>query len=87
MFSTCLFCHGPLGRNDAIAPFAVGRRLAFDAKKGRLWVICPDCSRWNLTPVEERWEAIEECERRFRDTRVRVSTSRSGWRASRRGSS
>ena len=78
MYSTCLFCHGSLGRNECIEPFAVGRRLAFDAKKGRLWVICPGCTRWNLTPLEERWEAIEECERRFRDTHVRISTAQVG---------
>ena len=45
VFSTCLFCHESLGRNDAIEPFPVGRRLAFDPKKGRLWVICRSCSR------------------------------------------
>jgi hypothetical protein len=78
MYSTCLFCHGSLGRNESIEPFAVGRRLAFDAKKGRLWVVCPSCTRWNLTPMEERWEAIEECERRFRHTHVRVSTAEVG---------
>ncbi|HEU0054989.1 MAG TPA: hypothetical protein VFQ39_17505, partial [Longimicrobium sp.] len=33
---------------------------------------------WNLSPLEERWEAIEECERRFRDTRLRVSTEQIG---------
>ena len=78
MYSTCLFCHGSLGRNESIEAFTVGRRLAFDAKKGRLWVVCPGCTRWNLTPLEERWEAIEECERRFRDTHVRVSTTHVG---------
>ena len=78
MYSTCLFCHGSLGRNESIEQFAVGRRLAFDAKKGRLWVICPGCTRWNLTPLEERWEAIEQCERRFRETHVRVSTPQVG---------
>jgi len=41
----------------------VGRRLAFDARRGRLWVVCPSCRRWNLCPFEERWEALEECER------------------------
>jgi hypothetical protein len=74
MYSTCLFCHATLGGNDAIEWFPVGRRLAFDSANGRLWVVCPSCQRWNLTPIEERWEAIEECERRFRSTRVRVST-------------
>jgi hypothetical protein len=56
----------------------VGRRLAFDAARGRLWVVCRRCERWNLTPLEERWEAVEECERRFRQTRLRVSTRNIG---------
>ncbi len=34
--------------------------------------------RWNLTPLESRWEAIEECERVFRDTRLRASTGQVG---------
>lgn len=78
MYSTCLFCHDTLGRNEAIENFPVGRRLAFDAAKGRLWVVCRRCERWNLTPIEERWEAIEECERAFRDTKLRVSTDQIG---------
>ena len=78
MYATCLFCHSALGANQVIEPFPVGRRLAFDADKGRLWVVCGGCGRWNLTPLEERWEAIEECERRFRDTRLRVSTEHIG---------
>jgi hypothetical protein len=67
-----------LGSNQAIEHFPVGRRLAFDAAKGRLWVVCRKCERWNLSPLEERWEAIEECERSFRDTRLRVSTDNIG---------
>jgi hypothetical protein len=78
MYSTCLFCNSSLGRNEAIEHFPVGRRLAFDAEKGRLWVVCRKCARWNLTPLEERWEAIEEAERLFRDTRLRVSTEHVG---------
>ena len=78
MYSTCLFCNGDLGRNEAIEHFQVGRRLAFDAAKGRLWVVCRKCERWNLTPLEERWEAIEECERAFSGTRLRVSTDHIG---------
>ena len=78
MYSTCLFCHSPLGANETIERFPVGRRLAFDAAKGRLWVVCIRCTRWNLTPLEERWEAIEECERAFRDTKLRVSTDNIG---------
>ncbi len=78
MYSTCLFCQTQLGKNEAIEHFPVGRRLAFDAAKGRLWVVCRKCERWNLTPLEERWEAIEECERAFRDTKLRVSTEHIG---------
>ena len=78
MYRVCLFCNSDLGRNEAVEHFAVGRRLAFDAAKGRLWVVCRKCERWNLTPLEERWEAIEECERAFRATRLRVSTDEIG---------
>ena len=78
MYSTCLFCHTQLGANEAVEHFPIGRRLAFDAAKGRLWVVCRKCERWNLTPIEERWEAIEECERSYRGTRLRVSTDQIG---------
>jgi hypothetical protein len=78
MYSTCLFCNESLGANEVIEHFPVGRRLAFDAAKGRLWVVCRRCERWNLTPLEERWEAIEEAERLFADTRLRVSTDNIG---------
>jgi fructose-specific component phosphotransferase system IIB-like protein len=78
MYTTCLFCHGALGTNEAIEHFPVGRRLAFDAAKGRLWVVCRRCERWNLTPLEERWEAIEECERAYCAVRTRVSTGNIG---------
>jgi hypothetical protein len=78
MYSTCIFCHASLEANDAIEHFPVGRRLAFDAGRGRLWVICRRCRQWNLTPTEERWEAIEECERFYRDTKLRVSTDQIG---------
>jgi len=40
MFSTCIFCHGSLGANAVVEHFPVGRRLAFDSEKGRLWVVC-----------------------------------------------
>lgn len=56
----------------------MGRRLAFDGAKGRLWVVCAKCGRWNLTPLEERWEAIEECERQYRGTKLRSSTDEIG---------
>ncbi|MEX2154688.1 MAG: hypothetical protein WD825_15200 [Gemmatimonadaceae bacterium] len=78
MYSTCLFCNEDLGKNEVIEHFPIGRRLAYDAAKGRLWVVCRKCERWNLTPLEERWEAIEEAERLFSDTRLRASTDNIG---------
>src|SRR5215207_8776745 len=78
MYATCLFCNKPLGTNETFETFPVGKRLAFDAAKGRLWVVCPHCERWNLSPLEDRWEAIEAAERMFRDTRQRVSTDNIG---------
>ena len=78
MYSTCIFCQRPLGANEIVEPFPVGRRLAFDEARGRLWVVCRKCGRWNLTPLDERWEAIETCERLFRDTRIRMSTDNIG---------
>jgi hypothetical protein len=78
MYSTCLFCHASLGANEAVEQFPIGRTLAFDAAKGRLWAVCRKCERWNLTPIEERWEAIEECERSYRATKLRVSTDQIG---------
>ena len=78
MFSTCLFCHSRLGSNEVVEHFPVGTRLAFDSERGRLWAVCPECRRWNLSPLDERWDAIDECERLFRSTRARVSTDNIG---------
>lgn len=78
MFKACIFCQRGLGDNEVVENFPVGRRLAYDEERGRLWVICDRCRRWNLSPLEERWEAIEECERHFRDTTRRFSTDNIG---------
>src|SRR3569833_1392038 len=78
MYATCLFCNKSLGTNETFESFPVGKRLAFDAAKGRLWVVCSHCERWNLTPRDERGEAIELAERLYRDTRTRVATDNIG---------
>jgi hypothetical protein len=78
VYSSCIYCHAGLGTNAIFPDLPVGRRIAFDSVRGRLWVICRRCSRWNLTPLEDRWETIEECERRFRDSRLRFSTANIG---------
>lgn len=86
MYSHCVFCRSPLGKNEVVEAFPVGRRLAFDAAKGRLWVVCGQCSRWNLSPLEERWEAVETCERLYRGARQRVATENIGLARVRDGS-
>jgi len=78
MYTTCIFCSAQLGTNEAIESFPVGARLAFDAWKGRLWAVCLRCGRWNLAPIEERWEAVEAAERLFTDTRSRVQSENIG---------
>ncbi len=78
MYRHCIFCASEFPSNESIESFPIGRRLAFDGAKGRLWVICRNCERWNLTPLETRWEAIEACERAYRETRQRVSTENIG---------
>lgn len=78
MYRTCIFCSADLGANDALEVFPVGRRVAFDAAKGRLWAVCSKCGRWNLAPLEERWEAVESAERIFRDSRLRVQSENIG---------
>lgn len=78
MYATCLHCGSRLGENESIEALPIGRRLAFDPDRGRLWVVCRACERWNLTPFDTRWEALEQCERAFRETRIRVSTDNIG---------
>lgn len=75
--SKCLFCHGDLGENE-LAPVRVGRKIAFDPAKGRLWVVCWRCRGWNLFPLDQRWEALESCERSWRGARLRYSTGNIG---------
>ena len=78
MYATCLFCNQALGTNSTFESFPIGRRLAFDAAKGRLWVVCRKCERWNLSPLDERWETIEQAEHLYSDTRRRVATEEIG---------
>ena len=59
MYTTCAFCNGRFDGDGGPSGLGVGRRFAFDEWRGRLWVICPKCARWNLSPLEDRWERIE----------------------------
>ncbi|HEX4561884.1 MAG TPA: hypothetical protein VH113_08660 [Gemmatimonadales bacterium] len=59
MYQTCAFCNGAFGGDGGPSGLAVGRRFAFDEWRGRLWVICGSCARWNLAPIDNRLERIE----------------------------
>ncbi len=78
MYRHCIYCSADLGANDALEGFPVGRSVAFDGERGRLWAVCAHCARWNLAPIEERWEAVEAAERAFHDTRLRVQRENIG---------
>src|SRR3989475_10000546 len=74
MYRTCAFCNGKLDGDGGPSGLGVGRRLAFDEWKGRLWVICPKCSRWNLAPLDDRLEQIEALARAASEGRVAAAT-------------
>ena len=74
MFRTCAFCNTTFDGDGGPSGLGIGRRLAFDEWKGRLWVVCSRCSRWNLTPLDDRLEQIEMVARAARDGRVAAST-------------
>jgi hypothetical protein len=78
VYSTCLHCTKSLGTNDVFETLPIGRRVAFDADKGRLWVVCRECARWNLVPFDTRLESIDACERLYRDTPTRYATDNIG---------
>jgi hypothetical protein len=67
MFTRCMFCHVQLPANELVEHFPHGDRIAFDPGRGRLWTVCPSCRRWNLAPIEDRWEALDELEKVVRD--------------------
>src|SRR5256884_1766719 len=75
MFLTCAFCNAAFDGDGGPSGLGVGRRLAFDEWKGRLWVVCPRCSRWNLAPLEERWEKVGARARAARGGGVTAATA------------
>jgi hypothetical protein len=62
----CLFCDTELGEGTPPAPVS-GRAHAYDPGQGRLWEICPKCTRWNPVPLEFRWETLSGWEAAIRD--------------------
>jgi hypothetical protein len=63
LYTRCLVCATPFEPNDQLEYLPHGKRVAFDPGRGRLWTICRACRRWSLSPIEERWEALEELDK------------------------
>lgn len=59
LYAHCLFCGEQFPPNPMFGPLPPGLQLAYDPERGRLWSICGRCRRWNLLPVEERYDAID----------------------------
>jgi len=74
MYKTCAFCSGAFDGDGGPSGLGVGRRLAFDEWRGRLWVVCPKCGRWNLTPLDDRLDRIENVARAASAGRLLGST-------------
>jgi hypothetical protein len=67
MFRRCLFCRARFPKSEVLMHTPRGSQIAYDPERGRLWVVCDSCHRWNLVPVDERESAIDELERLARD--------------------
>src|SRR5258708_18515969 len=74
MFRSCAFCDAAFDGDGGPAGLGVGRRIAFDEWRGRLWVVCPRCSRWNCTPCDDRLERMEAVARAASQGRIAAST-------------
>lgn len=69
----CLFCGAAFEANGVVEAQPVGRRLAFDPARGRLWLICGHCFRWTLASLGGRPAAVEALERLARDEATPVA--------------
>jgi hypothetical protein len=59
----CLFCHTPFKAGWRFGGLPPAWRIAFDSGRGRIWVVCDSCFRWNLWPPEEQGGALSALER------------------------
>lgn len=76
MIRRCYACRRQFRPSDAVEQLRCGSSVAYDPARGRLWIICDHCSRWNLAPIESRWEAVDALERAVRGSaRLRTRTT------------
>jgi hypothetical protein len=80
LYTRCLFCGSGFPRNALFDLVPPGERLAYDPARGRIWSICTRCQRWNLIPIEDRFDAVDVLERAVRDRAYLVaSTANVSW--------
>jgi len=73
VYTRCLVCAATFEPNEQLEFLPNARRVAYDPGRGRLWAICRTCKRWSLTPIEDRWEALEELEKLTTDKAMLLS--------------
>lgn len=63
----CAFCDGRIEPGDAVADVSLGRTVAFDAARRRVWNVCARCGQWNLVALDlaELDAVIAELELRY----------------------
>lgn len=75
LYANCLFCGCRFLHSSLFSRVPPGDRLAYDPERGRVWSICGRCTRWNLIPAEERFDAIDELERVVHDRAFLLATT------------
>ncbi len=65
MYTRCQICGSDFPEGKVLEHLPRGDRVAYDLRRGRLWVVCRRCRRWSLIPLEARWEVLEEVDRLF----------------------
>lgn len=78
MHATCFHCLAELGDAGASADLPAGETVVFDAQRGRVWVVCSTCARWNLAPLADRARTLAAAEALYARMRGRVERQNIG---------
>ena len=68
MTPTCVRCGTAFAANNELATLPHGRRIAFDARRSRVWQVCESCDEWNLLGQDASRAAIPELAARMAAT-------------------
>jgi len=61
----CAFCDGSLGTNRVLLSSSIGAHVAYSEALGRVWFVCVQCDRWNLSDPAFAGDILRECLSRF----------------------